>query len=132
MAKITAIDAEYDEVWSSEDEPKRISNEEREQKEARNQLARNAMELVNESIRDRNTSTFSDEIKRASKLYNACSIDNSDDLLHDWEGSRKAVKDGSKVVQNIVRQLTDDGASQLGDMLYPTAVSYTHLRAHET
>jgi len=120
MAKITAIDAEYDEVWSSEDEPKRISNEEREQKEARNQLARNAMELVNESIRDRNTSTFSDEIKRASKLYNACSIDNSDDLLHDWEGSRKAVKDGSKVVQNIVRQLTDDGASQLGDMLYPT------------
>ena len=120
MAKLTAIDAAYDEAWDAEEEPKRISAEERELKEARNQLAREAMMLVNESIRDRNTSTFSDEIKRASKLYNACSIDASDDLLHDWEGSRKAVKDGSKVVQNIVRQLTDDGASQLGDMLYPT------------
>lgn len=119
MANLTAIDAEYDESWAEED-AKPLSSEEREQKEARNQLAREALTHVNESIRDRNTSTFSDEIKRASKLYNACSIDNSDDLLHDWEGSRKAVKDGSKVVQNIIRQLTDDGASQLGDMLYPT------------
>ena len=101
MANLTAIDAEYDESWAEED-AKPLSSEEREQKEARNQLAREALTHVNESIRDRNTSTLSDEIKRASKLYNACSIDNSDDLLHDWEGSRKAVKDGSKVVQNII------------------------------
>ena len=57
MAKLTAIDAAYDEAWDAEEAPKRISNEEREQKEARNQLAREAMMLVNESIRDRNTST---------------------------------------------------------------------------
>lgn len=119
MPNLDLVDEEYSEEWAAED-PQPMNKEDKEKREAQLQLAREALALVNESIRDRNVSTFSDEIKRASKLYNAVSIDPSDDLLESWEGTRKAVSDGSKVVQNIVRQLTDDGASQIGDMLYPT------------
>jgi hypothetical protein len=104
----------FDDEWKDEED-----NTPDPKDTARSQLALDAMQYVNESIRDRNASTFSNEIKRAYSLYNAVSIDPAEDLLENFEGTRTAVKDGSKVVQNIVRQITNDGASQLGDMLFP-------------
>lgn len=112
-------DTNYDKEWDTEDEEPRASAEQV-RADALLTLATEAMVFTNESIRDRNATTFSSEIKRAHKLYNATTIDNAEDLLENFEGSRTAIKDGSKVVQNLIRPLTNDGASQLGDMLFPT------------
>lgn len=112
---------QYDEEWTSDSDEDAVKpTEEMVEAAAKAELALEALKLVNESIRMRNTTSFSSEIRRAFKLYNAVSIDPGEDLLADFEGTRTAVKNGSKVVQNIVRQLVNDGASQLGDMLFPT------------
>lgn len=111
-------DTLYEAEWMEDDEDKK--SPEQVQDEARKLLAEAALGFVNESIRDRNASTFSEDIKRAYRLYNATGQDIMNDIMEGFEGSRTAAKDGSKVIQNIIRQMTNDGSSQLGDMLYPT------------
>lgn len=109
-------DESYEAEWDEQETG--LTLEEYKLQEAYKSLASDAMSMVNESIRARNSTTFSQEIKRAFQLYNATSIDKTD-LLDGWEGTRTAVQEGSKVIQNIVRQIANDGASQLGDMLFP-------------
>jgi hypothetical protein len=110
---------QYEAAWREDEEPSSKRPAEAVKEEALQQLAADAMEFTNEAIRDRNTSPVSEEIKRAHNLYNASAFNpNTDEIA--FEGTRTAVESGSKVVQNIIRPLTNDGASQLGDMLYPT------------
>lgn len=108
---------EYDEEWTAGDDAPKPAHMIK--SDARKTLAKEAMNYTNEAIRDRNSSPVSEEIKRSYKLYNASTV-NPEDLTTGFEGTRTALADGSKVVQNIIRPLTNDGASQLGDMLYPT------------
>jgi hypothetical protein len=110
----------YDEEFDKDTEENKLSPEESLKLEALNELATTCRTYVEESTVARNTSKFAEEIKRSYQLYNATALDNVEDLMDDFEGTRKAVEDGSKVVINIIRQITNDGASQLGDMLFPT------------
>jgi hypothetical protein len=109
---------EYDAAWDEEDETPKQSPKAL-KVEALKELAAEAMDFTNEAIRDRNTSPVSEEIKRAHNLYNASAFNPISNEVA-FEGNRTASEGGSKVVQNIIRPLTNDGASQLGDMLYPT------------
>ena len=109
----------YDEEFDSDDEEQgKVSPERRKQVEALSSLARKSEELVNQSIRDRNTTGFVRDVQRAYQLYNATVV-TGQELMEDFEGNRTQLKDGSKVINNLIRQVTNDGASQLGDMLFP-------------
>lgn len=109
----------YDEEFArDEDDSEGVPKERLEQIDALNSMARRCEDLVQQSIRDRNNTGFSDDVRRAYKLYNATVV-TGQELQQDFEGNRRAVADGSKVVNNLIRQVTNDGASQLGDMLYP-------------
>lgn len=109
---------EYSQEFDAEDEPK-VSPEKRERLEALDVLANGARSLVEEAVELRNASSFKQDIQKSYQLYNATGV-STFDLDEDWEGTRTQLKEGSKVVQNIIRQICNDGASQLGDLLYPT------------
>ena len=112
-------DETYNDEWA-EEEGTKPDSEERKRSMALDALAAKSQTFVDEALIMRNSTTLPEELKRAYRLYNASSMDNLTDLFDDFEGTRMAMEDGSKVVMNIVRQITNDGASQLGDMLYPT------------
>lgn len=112
----TTLNDKHDEDFDDEEG---LSKEEKERLDALNALAASSQELVEEAVIARNASTFRQEILRSFRLYNASTVESLEDLIQEWEGNRTALNNGSKVVQNIIRQLCNDGASQLGDMLFP-------------
>ena len=112
---------DYSKEWEQdEDSEETMSPEESLRLDALNHLASECRGYVEESVLARNTTRFGDDIKKAFQLYDATEHMDVSDLMNDFEGGRKATKEGSAVVINIIRQITNDGASQLGDMLYPT------------
>jgi len=115
-------EATYSEEWaeSEDDESTKLSKEEVSKNNALNALAVTAQSFVSEAVQMRNSTTLPEELKRAYRLYNASSTDTMSDLMDDFEGTRTSMKNGSSVIMNIARQITNDGASQLGDMLFPT------------
>ena len=115
-------DSTYNDEWAEEgeDDIPKLTKEEQDRLSALNDLAEDAQEMVDEAVIMRNSTNLPEELKRAFRLYNASSIDTMNDLMDDFEGTRTSMESGSKVIMNIVRQITNDGASQLGDMLFPT------------
>ena len=112
----------YSDEWAEDeqDDSPKLSKEEKAKLSALNTLAVTAQAFVDESVQMRNGTTLPEELKRAYRLYNASSVDALGDLMSDFEGTRTSMTEGSSVIMNIVRQITNDGASQLGDMLFPT------------
>lgn len=111
---------QYSKEWEADSDEKAIPKEQQTKFDARSQLAIKAREFVEEAIQGRNQTQIPHEIRRSYELYNAVGLDYRDTSEEFWEGTRLSLKEGSKVVQNILRQITNDGCSQLGDLLYPT------------